>query len=123
MRFLRLDRDLKGFQDFDAITELLLKMDQSYLEEVAVHFLAKDGNIFFRVSRGETAYAEACGKLDKALSRFPRVQLSFLVPYELQPIRRLWTQEFRRVFPARCDRGEVTVTCELSESELTLAVI
>lgn len=98
------------------IAELLAEFYPPSLEEVTVQFRAASMLILSAASLDNPdEYIDTCLKLDSAMSKFRRKQLSFLVPSQFRPRKLLWTRELGQLFPSLRDLHGLLISCESCE--------
>ena len=117
LRTLAIGLTLNTRSDFKAITRFLTAFRPSCLEDAAVHACASNKYIIYH-ARGfvqDQVDADLCLKLQDALLKFRRPQLSFQVSLNGGARKHLWTRELGQLFPTLRDGNRLTVDCESSE--------
>ena len=118
LRTLAVGLALNTRSDFENLIKFLTMFHPPCLEDVAVHARTSDKDIIYAAHRSDPSKMDAdlCLKLQDALLKFRRPQLSFQVSLKGGARKHLWNRELGQRFPTLRDLDRLTVNCESSET-------
>ena len=118
LRTLTIGLTLDTRSGFENIIRFLTVFQPSCLEDAALHARTSNKSIIYAAHHSDPSGigADLCLKLQDALLRFRRPQLSFQVSLEGGARKHLWTRELGQLFPTLRDLDRLTVNCESSET-------